>query len=107
MDRAIKRTENESPMTIIFRIRSTFSHKIKQKVICIYVIIFKLTIDLNVTWNELTILWNGLTVTWNDLTWNKMTMQRTDRKATVISTNPTSVQLHRMPWKLKEIQASS
>ena len=71
------------------------------------VAILKLTKDLNVIWKELTILCNGLTLTSNDLTWNEMTMQRTDRKPTMISTNPTSVQLHRMPWKLKDIQASS
>ena len=25
-------------------------------------------------------LWNDLTIKWNDLTWNKLTMERSDRK---------------------------
>ena len=28
--------------------------------------------------NELTFLWNDLTIEWNDLTWNDLTMERTN-----------------------------
>ena len=35
--------------------------------------------DLTILWNDLTILWNDLTIDWNDLTWNDLTMERTDR----------------------------
>ena len=34
--------------------------------------------DLTILWNDLTILWNDLTIDWNDLTWNDLTMERTD-----------------------------
>ena len=30
--------------------------------------------------NDLTFLWNDLTLLWNDLTWNDLTMERSDRK---------------------------
>ena len=29
-------------------------------------------------YNELTFLWNDLTIEWNDLTWNDLTMERTN-----------------------------
>ena len=36
--------------------------------------------ELTLLWNDLTFLWNDLTLLWNDLTWNDLTMERSDRK---------------------------
>ena len=30
-------------------------------------------------WNEVTIFWNEVTVRWNEVTWNEVTMERSDR----------------------------
>ena len=30
-------------------------------------------------WNEVTIFWNEVTVRWNEMTWNEVTMERSDR----------------------------
>ena len=35
--------------------------------------------DLTFLWNDLTFLWNDVTELWNDLTWNDLTMERSDR----------------------------
>ena len=30
-------------------------------------------------WNEVTIFWNEMTVRWNEVTWNEVTMERSDQ----------------------------
>ena len=32
-------------------------------------------------WNEVTIFWNEVTVRWNEVTWNEVTMERSDRNS--------------------------
>ena len=32
-------------------------------------------------WNEVTIVWNEVTVKWNEVTWNEVTMERSDRNS--------------------------
>ena len=32
-------------------------------------------------WNEVTIFWNKVTVRWNEVTWNEVTMERSDRNS--------------------------
>ena len=34
---------------------------------------------MTVPWNEVTIFWNEVTVRWNEMTWNELTMERSDR----------------------------
>ena len=41
---------------------------------------FYLWNDLTILWNDLTFLWNDLTLLWNEMTWNDLTMERSDRK---------------------------
>ena len=36
--------------------------------------------ELTSLWNDLSFLWNDLTLLWNDLTWNDLTMERSDCK---------------------------
>ena len=35
--------------------------------------------EVTVSWNEVTIFWNEVTVRWNEMTWNELTMERSDR----------------------------
>ena len=41
---------------------------------------FYLWNDLTILWNDLTFVWNSLTLLWNEMTWNDLTMERSDRK---------------------------
>ena len=35
--------------------------------------------EVTILWNEVTIFWNEVTVRWNEVTWNEVTMERSDR----------------------------
>ena len=35
--------------------------------------------EVTILWNEVTILWNEVTIFWNEVTWNEVTMERSDR----------------------------
>ena len=36
---------------------------------------------MNILWNEVTIFWNEVTVRWNEMTWNEVTIERSDRNS--------------------------
>ena len=35
--------------------------------------------EVTISWNEVTIFWNEVTIRWNEVTWNEVTMERSDR----------------------------
>ena len=45
--------------------------------------------EVTISWNEVTIFWNEVTVRWNEMTWNEVTMERSDRNS--FKTNFTSI----------------
>ena len=34
---------------------------------------------MTISWNKVTIFWNEVTERWNEMTWNEVTMERSDR----------------------------
>ena len=49
-------------------------------------------------WNEVTIFWNEVTVRWNEVTWNEVTMERSDRTPYSYSSLPS---VH--PWQREKL----